>query len=705
MNFHSARILMGRTLAAVSVLASMSMPTFTAWAAPEAGPKPSAPGASTARGVDAAPDPRQIPVPALATAFPKQPGPSDLAAQPDLPPVLRTSSGAPILEAAAWPARRAELRRVVEHYLTGHAPASPGNVRAEELEARELSQGKVHYRRVRLSFGPESKLGLDIGVFTPAGPGPFPALIDPAGTPPGASPLARLPQGPGQGQGVDALLAVGPVLQGTGAKPVPAPAPRALDAETIAREHPALARGYAYVVFDHNDCGEDTTLRDNDGSWSFRRTRFFPAYPGYDWGLLRAWAWGASRIVDYLVTARDIDAKKLMLTGFSRTGKAALIAGALDERIALTAPAATGGGGTGAFRRSGPGRGGKEGLDLMLKKYPNWFSPALHAFWGQTDRLPFDQHWLIAMIAPRAFIALEGDADPVSLASAVRGSFAGAAPVYALLGKSDALAVSYAPRAHAVTPRDYAALFDFADVTFGRTAPSSRRFDRFPPVAFRSDAEPAPARSPLWNGRDLKGWTFYANDPKVDAKAAVQIRGGVMRFDTPAWGYIKTERIYSDYHLHVEWRWPDGSVENANSGIMLHTHGPDTIWPLCFEAQLKTTNAGQVVGMGLDIPAAPLLNNRKRAPRFVPQSEVPVGGWNEYEIYSRGDRIEVYVNGALQNNVDQLPVRAGQIALQMEGFPIEFRNVWLEPLAPSSAAAAGSAAGSAPAPSPAANSR
>lgn len=720
MNFHSARILASSTLAALSI----SAPTWAAPpTAPDAAPQKSAAGPGAARGADSKPDPRHIPVPALSTAFPKPPGPSDLPSQPDLPPVLRTSSGAPILQASEWPARRAELRRVIENYLTGHAPAPPGNVRGQELESRELLQGKVHYRRVRLSFGPESKLGLDIGIFTPAGPGPFPVLIDPAGTPPGASAAARLPQGPGQGQGVDALLAVGP-----GSKPMPAPAPRALDAETIAREQPALARGYAYVVFDHDDCGEDTTLRESDGSWSFRRTRFFPAYPGYDWGLLRAWAWGASRIVDYLVSARDIDPKKIMLTGFSRTGKAALIAGALDERIALTAPAATGGGGTGAFRRSGPGRGGKEGLDLMLKKYPNWFSPELHAFWGQTDRLPFDQHWLIAAIAPRAFIALEGEADPVSLASAVRSSFAGAAPVYALLGASDALAVNYAPRAHAVTADDYAALFDFADARFARgpssapaapspaaaspaapgaaapspaTAspasdkPEARRFDRFPPSAFRSDSEPhPPARTPLWNGRDLKGWTFYANDPKVDAKAAVHLRGGVMRFDTPASGYLETERVYADYHLHVEWRWPEGSADNANSGIMLHMHGPDAIWPLSFEAQLKTTNAGQVVGLGLDIPAAPLLNNRKRAPRLAPQSEVPVGGWNSYEIYCRGDRIEVYVNGVLQNNVDQLPVRAGTIALQMEGFPIEFRNVWLEPLAGSSSSAAPAPAGS-----------
>ena len=58
----------------------------------------------------------------------------------------------------------------------------------------------------------------------------------------------------------------------------------------------------AYGTFNHNDCGEDTTLREADDSWSFRTTRFFPAYPGCDWALLRSWAWGVSRIVDYLVT-------------------------------------------------------------------------------------------------------------------------------------------------------------------------------------------------------------------------------------------------------------------------------------------------------------------------------------------------------------------------------------------------------------------
>ena len=79
----------------------------------------------------------------------------------------------------------------------------------------------------------------------------------------------------------------------------------------------------------------------------------------------RAWAWGASRIVDYLETDPSIDKNKLIITGVSRTGKAALIAGAFDDRWAMVAPVASSGGGTPAYRYSGsvPDRGGKEGLD------------------------------------------------------------------------------------------------------------------------------------------------------------------------------------------------------------------------------------------------------------------------------------------------------------------------------------------------------
>jgi hypothetical protein len=190
----------------------------------------------------------------------------------------------------------------------------------------------------------------------------------------------------------------------------------------------------------------------------------------------------------------------------------------------------------------------------------------------------------------------------------------------------------------------------------------------------------SPERVELWNGRDLAGWKLFINDPAIAPASAWSADGGVLRFDTKASGYLRTDKDFSNYHLHVEWRWAKDAPENANSGVLLHVHGPDAIWPLCFEAQLKSGNAGQVVGMGLDIPAAPLLNNRKRAPRLAEASERPRGEWNTYEIFSRGETIEVFVNGVRQNLVEKLPVAKGAIALQMEGFPVEFRNVWLDPL-------------------------
>jgi Domain of Unknown Function (DUF1080) len=266
----------------------------------------------------------------------------------------------------------------------------------------------------------------------------------------------------------------------------------------------------------------------------------------------------------------------------------------------------------------------------------------------------------------------------VSLANAVRQSWLGAEPVYALLGAPEKIGVHYAKRAHAISAEDWSALLDFSEQQLGRKS-SARRFDQFPSEAFAPSSEASPAqRVTLWNGRDLSGWTLYLKDEKVDPKSVVRASAGVLRFDTTASGYLETERSFANYHLHVEWRWPTSAPENANSGVLVHVNGPDAIWPLSFECQLKNGNAGQVVGMGLDIPAAPLLKERKRAPRRAAPSERPLGEWNSYEIYARDNELLAFVNGVLQNHVRALPQSAGKIALQIEGFPIEFRNVWLE---------------------------
>jgi hypothetical protein len=249
-------------------------------------------------------------------------------------------------------------------------------------------------------------------------------------------------------------------------------------------------RGYALVVFNPNDCAEDTTLRNEDGGWAFRNTRFYPAYPGYDWGILAGWAWGASRVADYIETDASIDKSKLIITGASRNGKSSMIAAAFDERL-MGAPAVTGGGGVGAYRFAGPRN--SETLDIMQQKYPNWFSTYLHEFWGQREKLPFDQHWFLALCAPRPFLALEGVTDTISLPGAVRQSIVGAQPAYALYGKMDHLGVNYAKHGHAFTAEDWTALMDFAGKYLSGVT-LERRFDRFPSEA-ELDAAAAEARA------------------------------------------------------------------------------------------------------------------------------------------------------------------------------------------------------------------
>jgi hypothetical protein len=418
------------------------------------------------------PDPREIPVPRIKTPAGTLPGVGERPVRKDLPDVLVMNDGARVSNRRQWEKRREEMKRILSYYAIGQMPPAPGNVKGKELKSESVLDGAVRYRLVHLAFGPGKQLGLDIGIFTPVKGGPFPTIILQGGTPPGGTVLPRLPQGPNQGKGQDVLMLVGPTPI------VAAPAPGRVDtAQALATQHTEVfRRGYALVVFNANDCAEDTTLRNADGSWAFRNTRFFPAYPGYDWGILAGWAWGASRVADYLETDAAIDNKKMIITGASRNGKSSMIAAAFDERL-MGAPVVTGGGGIGAYRFAGPRR--SETLDIMQKKYPNWFSPNLHEFWGQREKLPFDEHWFLALAAPRPFIALEGMTDTISLPAAVEQSILGAQPAYALLGVKDHLGVNYAQHGHAFTAEDWAAMMDFFDKNL-RGKKVDRTFDRFP---------------------------------------------------------------------------------------------------------------------------------------------------------------------------------------------------------------------------------
>jgi len=431
------------------------------------------------------PDPREIPVPRIEGPLGTLRGVNALPARKEMPDVMVFNDGKKVTTREQWEKRREEMKRILAYYAVGQAPPPPGNVKGQILQSETTLDGSVKYRLVHLTFGPGENLSLNIGIFTPASGGPSPTIILQGGTPPGAPALPRLPQGPNQGRGEDVLLLVGPAPDAGRSAAKGGPAPNGagrgfggpVTAESMAAQRSdVFRRGYALVVFNPNDCAEDTTLRNQDGSWAFRTTRFYPAYPGYDWGILAGWAWGASRAADYLERDPAIDKTKLIITGASRNGKSSMIAAAFDERL-MGAPVVTGGGGIGAYRFAGPRK--SETLDIMQKKYPNWFSPILHDFWGQREKLPFDEHWFLALAAPRPFIALEGMADAISLPEAVKQSMLAARPAYALFGAEDRLGVNYANHAHAFTAEDWTAMMDFFD-KYALGKKLDRTFDRFP---------------------------------------------------------------------------------------------------------------------------------------------------------------------------------------------------------------------------------
>jgi hypothetical protein len=246
------------------------------------------------------------------------------------------------------------------------------------------------------------------------------------------------------------------------------------DPDFAARQYTqALSRGYALIVFNYQQAGAD----DRD-KWN--TSGFFPAYPDYDWHELASWAWAMSRCVDYLQTQPFADKTKIIALGHSRLGKTTLVAGAFDDRFALVAPAGSGCAGTGAFRFNGKTRGGKEGLEDVVKNFPQWISPRLGEFSNRVEELPFDQHWLITLCAPRAFIAPDALDDGACNGQALKQCYLAAKPVYEFLGVPEKLGIHFRPGKHNLADEDWQAVLDFADQQLmGKKV--DRRFDELPP--------------------------------------------------------------------------------------------------------------------------------------------------------------------------------------------------------------------------------
>lgn len=179
----------------------------------------------------------------------------------------------------------------------------------------------------------------------------------------------------------------------------------------------------------------------------------------------------------------------------------------------------------------------------------------------------------------------------------------------------------------------------------------------------------------LFNGTDLSGWEFILTpDSDVKAEDVFTVKDGNIHIAGQPFGYMRTSQKYADYTLHVEWRWVG---EGTNSGIFQRVQDGDKLWPNAIECQLCSGKAGDFVMLGGS--KIEEMECVEQFPVFerVGDYEKPVGEWNVAEIRCQGNQITVYINGKLQNQCT-CDSTEGYIALQSEGGPIEFRNVYID---------------------------
>ena len=194
---------------------------------------------------------------------------------------------------------------------------------------------------------------------------------------------------------------------------------------------------------------------------------------------------------------------------------------------------------------------------------------------------------------------------------------------------------------------------------------------------------PAPVtpteRVDLFNGKDFSGWTFCLRS-NTEPALTFTVTNGLMHCTGQPYGYARTEKAYRDYKLTVEWRFVKIAPRADNSGVFVHLHTPDAVWPEEIENQGQFHHQGDIILTGgVTAPgfAGPQLHFIKMQ---QPQNENPAGEWNTYEIICHDDTVTNYVNGKLMNGVAGLNVNSGAIAMQSEGGDWELRKIFIEPL-------------------------
>jgi (4-O-methyl)-D-glucuronate---lignin esterase len=368
--------------------------------------------------------------------------------------------------------RRPELKKLFQHYMYGKLPPVPVRTTTKTISSKDCLDGKATLRQVAISFDePKLQHGIRLLLITPKNAkSPSPVFIgmnfcgnhavldDPSIEIPSSWVYKSC-------VGVENDHAT---EKGRGSQ------------KDVWNADLIIERGYALATFYSGDIDPDTS--DFADGLNAEQYDLSKPLPGDAAGTIACWAWGYHRVVDYVLTDKNLDAERIIVVGHSRNGKTSLLAAALDERIALAIPHQAGCGGTAPSRTSDTRA---ESVQRINTSFPHWFCDNFTLFNEQTDRLPFDQHCLAALCAPRPVLFTNAEEDVWANPSGQFDMLRGATPVYELLGveglKADRqpphnelvasrLGYFIRPGKHSMTRQDWEVFLDFADKQLGAPA-------------------------------------------------------------------------------------------------------------------------------------------------------------------------------------------------------------------------------------------
>lgn len=348
-----------------------------------------------------------------------------------LPDLLTLANGERVTDAKTWfEKRRPELFKLLEENQFGRVPPKPESMATDFFDkGTPAFDGKAPRKQAKLFFPSSTKSNhaVDVLLYLPANAnGPVPVLLNFGWT---ANNLA-VPGDPGVRGGSIWSAQGGSPGHRVAATPTP-PGGRGGPGRNV-NVMQVVERGYGFAIFNYTDIDPDAPGAIAHGV----RAAFLK--PGQtepapdEWGSIAAWGWGASRIIDWLETDPQVDAKRIAITGASRLGKTVLWTAARDERVALVIASVSGEGGAALSRRNY----GETVAHLVAPtRYPYQFAINYQKWAGKFNDAPFDAHMLLALIAPRALLLQTGNTDTWSDPYGEFLAAKAATPVFTLLGQ------------------------------------------------------------------------------------------------------------------------------------------------------------------------------------------------------------------------------------------------------------------------------